>query len=101
MASKRSRFRHSLVISFDSQAARSAFKTRAEHIRSLLTPAGQPTLDNVGLMSAMFDLVEQVMPAYYPGRISFSGISSTFVSAVQSFNKNSGKNLASYLVIFV
>ncbi len=90
-----------MVVSFDSQAARSAFKTRAEHIRSLLTPAGKPTLDNVGVMSAMFDLVEQVMPAYFPGRSSTSGTSSILVYAVQSFNKNSDKNLTSYLVKFV
>ena len=86
MASQRNRFRHSLVVNFDNQAAKAAFKTRAEHVRSVLSPAGQPTLDNAGLMSAMFDLVEQLIPAPYAG-------SPSVVPARQSFNKDSGKLL--------
>ncbi len=83
MASQRNRFRHSLVVNFDNQAAKAAL---AEHVRSVLSPAGQPTLDNAGLMSAMFDLVEQLMPAPYAG-------SPSVVPARQSFNKDSGKLL--------
>lgn len=82
--SKRSRVRHSLVINFDSQAARLAFKTRLEHVRSILSDpeAEQPNLDNNGLMSAIFDHVERFAPSF-PG--------SERASAVQSFNRNGGK----------
>ena len=82
---QRSRVRHSLVVNFDSQAGRQAFKSRIEHVRSLLTPQGQPSLDNNGLMSAMFDLVERLAPPF-PG--------SERASAVQSFYKDSGESLA-------
>ena len=82
---RRSRVRHSVVVNFDSQAAKAAFKRRVEHVRSLLSPTGQPTLDNNGLMSAMFDLVEQVMPA------PLAGMSSTSTPTKQCFNKDNGK----------
>ena len=62
---------------------RAAFKSRLEHIRSLLTPVGQPPLDNFGVMAAMFDHVEQQHT--FPG--------SERASAIQSFNRNSGKSL--------
>ena len=81
----RSRVRHSVVVNFDSSAGRLAFKNRLERVRSLLTPAGQDCLDNNGLMSAMFDHVERFAPAF-PG--------TERGSAVQSFNRNSGKCVA-------
>jgi hypothetical protein len=81
----RSRIRHSLVVSFDSPEGRTAFKSRVEHVRSLLTPPGQPSLDNNGLMSAIFDHVERFAPVF-PG--------TERASAVQSFNRDSGKCLA-------
>ena len=82
---QRSRVRHSLVVNFDSQAGRQAFKTRIEHVGTLLTPTREPNLDNNGLMTAMFDLVERFAPIF-PG--------SERASAVQSFNRDSGKCLA-------
>lgn len=78
----RSRVRHSLVVNFDSPAGRLAFKSRIECVRELLTPPGQPNLDNNGLMAAMFDLVERFAQPF-PG--------SERASVVQSFNKDSGK----------
>lgn len=85
MASGRTRVRHSVVIGFDSQEEKAAFKSRLEHIRALLTPAGQPPLDNNGLMSAIFDHVELLTHSPFPGseRASVS---------VQSFNRSSGKS---------
>ncbi len=50
----------------------------------MLSPAGQPTLDNAGLMSAMFDLVDAR---------ALRESSSAFPPARQSFNKDSGKLL--------
>ena len=41
-SSDRNRVRHSLVVAFDSPAARAAFKSRIERVRSMLTPEGQP-----------------------------------------------------------
>ena len=79
---ERSRVRHSLVVNFNSPGARIAFKGRLEQVRSLLTPPGQPNLDNNGLMSAMFDLVERFAPVF-PG--------SERASAIQCFNRNSGE----------
>ena len=77
----RTRVRHSIVVSFDSTEERAAFRSRLEHIRSLLTPVGQPSLDNNGLLTAMFDHVEQAS-APFPGSERAS---------VQSFNRDSGE----------
>ena len=38
--------------------ARTAFKDRLSSVRDLLSPAGGPKLDNLGLMSALLDLAE-------------------------------------------
>ena len=89
-SSDRSRVRHSLVVVFDSPAARGAFKSRIECVRSMLTPEGQPNLDNNGLMAAMFDLVEKFTLLQGNRRAS----SSTSIR-VQSFNRSSGKSMAS------
>ena len=89
-SSDRSRVRHSLVVAFDSPAARAAFKSRIERVRSMLTPEGQPNLDNNGLMAAMFDLVEKFTP-FSPGNRRAS--SSTAIR-VQSFNRSSGKSIS-------
>lgn len=86
MASGRTRVRHSVVVGFDTQEEKAAFQRRLEHVRALLTPAGQPTLDNNGLMAAIFDHVELLMPTRSP----FPGSERASVS-VQSFNRNSGK----------
>ena len=61
---KRSRVRLSLGVEFDNLAAKAAFTSRFEYVRSLLTPAGQRSIDNLGLLSALFDLVEgSVLPS--------------------------------------
>lgn len=82
--------RHSLVVNFDNQAARAAFKTRLEHVRSLISPAGQPSLDNNGLMSAIFDLVENCVRPSFPG-------STRAQAGMQSFNKAKGRLVARYI----
>ena len=64
---RRIRVRLSLGVEFDSQAAKSAFSSRLEYIRSLLTPPGLRSLDNHGLLSALFDLVEGSVPSSFPG----------------------------------
>ena len=78
----RQRVRHSLVVYFDSPAGKSAFQGRLEQVRSLLSQPGQPDLDNYGLMTAMFDLIERYTP-FLPGDEQ--------EAPVQSFNRNSGK----------
>ena len=55
MANSRKRVRLSLVIDFDSLEGKNVFKRRLDHVRKVLTPAGQSDLDNYGLMSAIFD----------------------------------------------
>ena len=42
---KRSRVRLSLGVEFDNLAAKAAFTSRFEYVRSLLTPAGQRSID--------------------------------------------------------
>ena len=88
----RTRVRHSLVVSFDSPEERAAFRCRLEHIRSLLTPMGQPNLDNSGLMTAMFDHVEEKLAH----NESFPGSERAFV---QSFNRDCGKFLTILVVL--
>ena len=55
MANNRKRVRLSLMIDFDSQEGKNVFKRRLDHVKKVLTPAGQSDLDNYGLMSAIFD----------------------------------------------
>lgn len=85
-SSARKRVRFSFAVSFDTVEERTAFKSRLEYIRSLLTPVGQPPLDNYGVMAAMFDHVEQQQT--FPG--------SERASSFQSFNRSSGKFLTKY-----
>ena len=101
---KRSRVRLSLGVEFDNLAAKAAFTSRFEYVRSLLTPAGQRSIDNLGLLSALFDLVEgSVLPSLpvvsraLSGQLPGTSRSSSPVSSVQSFNSNAGKYLLAYL----
>ena len=55
MANSRKHVRLSLVIDFDSLEGKNVFKKRLDHVRKVLTPAGQSDFDNYGLMSAIFD----------------------------------------------
>ena len=44
-----------LVTDFDSPEGKNMLKRRLDHVRKVLTPAGQYDLYNHGLMSAIFD----------------------------------------------
>ena len=66
--------------------------------------AGQRSIDNLGLLSALFDLVEgSVLPSLpvvsraLSGQLPGTSRSSSPVSSVQSFNSNAGKYLLAYL----
>ena len=106
----------SLGVEFDSQAAKSAFSSRLEYIRSLLTPPGLRSLDNHGLLSALFDLVEGSVPSSFPGvtrapashltgsscapvNLASTSLSTDRPPVVQSFNSNAGKCKFAYLQI--
>ena len=58
MASGRKRVRFTVDVALPSEAARIAFKGRLSSVRDLLTPPGQPKLDNLALMTALLDLAE-------------------------------------------
>ena len=101
---KRSRVRLSLGVEFDNLAAKAAFTSRFEYVRTLLTPAGQRSIENLGLLSALFDLVEgSVLPSLpvvlraLSGQLTGTSRSSSPFSSVQSFNSNVGKYLLAYL----
>ena len=113
---RRIRVRLSLGVEFDSQAAKSAFSSRLEYIRSLLTPPGLRSLDNHGLLSALFDLVEGSVPSSFPGvtrapashlpgsscapaNLASTSLSTDRPAVVQSFNSNAGKCKFAYLQI--
>ena len=60
-AAKRARrpgSRVTLQFTFEDDAANAAFKARLQRVKELLVPEGRPPLDNVGLMTRLFDLVE-------------------------------------------
>ena len=113
---RRIRVRLSLGVKFDSQAAKSAFLSTLEYIRSLLTPHGLRSLDNLGLLSA-FRLLGGVSAFFFPGCYggssqSFPGsscvpanLASTSLAStdrpavVQSFNSNVDKCKFAYLQI--
>ena len=113
---RRIRVRLSLGVEFDSQAAKSAFSSRLEYIHSLLTPPGLRSLDNHGLLSALFDLVEGSVPSSFPGvtrapashlpgsscapaNLASTSLSTDRPAVVQSFNSNAGKCKFAYLQI--
>ena len=58
MASGRKRVRFTVDVALPSEAARIAFKDGLSSVRDLLTPPGQPKLDNLALMTALLDLAE-------------------------------------------
>ena len=112
---RRIRVRLSLGVEFG-QAAKSAFSSRLEYIRSLLTPPGLRSLDNHGLLSALFDLVEGSVPSSFPGvtrapashlpgsscapaNLASTSLSTDRPAVVQSFNSNAGKCKFAYLQI--
>ena len=82
--SRRKRVRHTLDISFDSEAAKDAFTTRLSAVRSILTPRGRARLHNRDLLLALFDCAT----AQYGDR----GVDDKDLSASStgSFSRNSG-----------
>ena len=111
---RRIRVRLSLGVEFDSQAAKSAFSSRLEYIRSLLIPPGLRSLDNHGLLSALFDLVEGSVPSSFLGvtRVPASHLpgssctpanlaSTDRPAVVQSFNSNAGKCKLAYCKLHI
>ena len=61
MASGRKRVRYTLDIHFRDGAEKDAFVKRLGTVRSLLSSGNASSVDNFGLMSAMFDIVEGVV----------------------------------------
>ena len=79
----RKRPRFTLQVPFKSSDEKEAFVRRFEAVSKLLTPAGAPSLDNHGLMCAMFDAVERsVQGSVFPGDAREQS---------QSFLNNSGE----------
>ena len=54
----RSGFRVTLQLTFDEEAASSAFKAKLQRMKEVLAPNGYPPLDNVGLLSRLIEIVE-------------------------------------------
>ena len=59
---KRVRFTAAIDVALPNKEARKAFKDRLTSVRDLLSPPGGPKLDNLGLMTALFDLAEASRP---------------------------------------
>ena len=64
---RRVRVRMSLGVEFDHSAAKAAFNTRLEYIRSLLTPPGLRSLDNHGLLDSIVRPRGGVGGPFFPG----------------------------------
>ena len=60
-------------VEFDHPAAKAAFDRRLGYIHSLLTPPRLRSLDNHGLLTALFDLVEGSVAPSFPGTSLASG----------------------------
>ena len=83
MASRRKRVRYTLDIHFGDVAEKDAFVKRLGTVRSLLSSGNVSSVDNFGLMTAMFEIVE--------GVASWSSSAGNERQTVQSFMRNSGK----------
>ena len=73
--------RYTLDIHFVVSAEKDAFLRRFSHVRDLLSRG--KGIDNLGLMSAMFDIVEGIVPS--------TATAGNEHQTVQSFLKNSGR----------
>ena len=90
MASGRKHTRFTIDVSLPSEEAKTGFKNRLASVTDLLSPLGGPKLDKLGLMTALFDLVEAARPntgahssasvAPSGGFLPFSGI---YINAVK------------------
>ena len=58
MATGRKRIRHTLDFNFVSVEVKEAFKARFNEIRDRLSPANGNKLDNLGVMTALFEMVD-------------------------------------------
>ena len=99
---KRLRVRLSLGVEFDSSEAKAAFCDRLECLHTLLTGPEQRTLDNHGLLCALFDQAEKSVTPSFPGASrapadDLQGRSSSFstgrpsVGVLKTFNSNAGR----------
>ena len=57
-STSRKRSRYTMEVNFGSQEEKEAFLRRLQSVRELYTPDGCPSLDNHGLLNAMFETVE-------------------------------------------
>lgn len=93
MASKRKRVRYTLDIHFSVEAEKDAFIRRLSSVRTLLSSVeSQASIDNFGLLSAMFDIVEGAIP---PAPSAGNERQTT-----QSFMRNSGRSSLQFFVSF-
>lgn len=89
--SGRKRVRYTLDIHFSGNAEKEAFVRRLKSVRALLSGSESVgSIDNFGLMSAMFDIVEGVVPP--------SSNAGSERQTTQSFMRNSGKSNCSVFV---
>ena len=80
--------RYTMDIHFGVEAEKDAFVRRLSSVRTLLSGDGSmASIDNFGLMSAMFDIVEGVVP---PSPVAANERQTTL-----SFMRNSGKSVGS------
>ena len=91
VSEQRKRVRYTFDVCFMSQQQKDDFKARLGSVRDLLSPQGGPKLDNLGLMTALFELAE----ACHGGR---SGTTES-LSDSRSFLPNSGKKWLLYSAI--
>lgn len=83
------RVRYTLDIHFSVEAEKDAFKRRLSSVRALLSGGESvASIDNYGLMSAMFDIVE--------GTVSPTSSAGNSRQITRSFMRNSGKPLCVY-----
>ena len=55
----RKRVRHTIDLVFANEEARESFKTKLNDVKRLLSPADRGRLDNLGLMTALFELADR------------------------------------------
>ena len=58
MASGRKHVRFTVDVALPSEEVRTAFKDKLSSVRDLLSPPGEPKLDNLASMTALLDLTE-------------------------------------------
>lgn len=93
MSSRRKRIRYTLDVHFGTDAEKDAFVRRLSSVRALLSgEESMAAIDNFGLMSAMFDIVEGTVPPTPSAGISRQ--------TTQSFLRSSGKSDCSFSVNF-